>query len=117
MTDLTTWLPQLDPPPGGYARLAQALENRRVHAQRFGHWRLALASVSLMLIVVLLLPLAGRTRQARLEASSVASGLEQAWKLSAEQDLTVSNGAAIAVLRQPGVRMYWVGVEQADDVP
>ena len=107
MSELSVWLPPLEPPPGGYARLTQALDARRQSRDRH-HWRagLLLAGTSVALVALMLAPLLHRPDP---EAQLIAASLQQAWA-QGDQELVVKNGAAAEVLKAPGLRVYWVGV-------
>jgi hypothetical protein len=110
MSDLKTWLPPLDPPTGGYARLADALAARRERAARHA-WRgrLAWVGASLALVFMMLTPLLRAPDAQRQQVQAIALSLEQAWALG-DQEIVVTDGAAAEMLRAPGLRVYWVGV-------
>lgn len=107
MSELSTWLPPLEPPPGGYARLTQALDWRRLRRAR-QHWRarLLLAGSSLAIAALVLAPL---LHQPDPQAQLIAASLQQAW-VRGDQELAVTDGAAAELLKTPGLRVYWVGV-------
>ncbi len=113
MSESSDWLPPLEPPSGGYARLTAALDARRQHRRR-NHWRqrLILAGTSLALVALMLTP---GLHQPDPQAQLIASSLQQAWA-QADQELVVTNGAAAEMLKAPGLRVYWVGVA-ADKSP
>lgn len=114
MTDLNPWLPELDPPAGGHARLAAALAGRGARAERHRRrapWAWAGASLATALLV--LTPWLRAPDADRLRAQRIASSLEQAWAAGGDSDLAVTDGAAIAVLRTPQLRLYWVDVVDA----
>jgi hypothetical protein len=116
MSEFTTWLPPLDPPPGGYARLADALQARRERAARHA-WRgrLAWVGASIAVVFMVLTPLLRVPPAQRQQEQRIAASLEQAWALG-DQEIVVSDGAAAEILKAPGLRVYWVGVvgEPAD---
>lgn len=109
MSELKAWLPPLDPPPGGHARLASALAARRERAARHA-WcgRLALAGASVAVVFMLLTPLLRAPDAQRQQAQAIAASLEQAWALG-DQEIVVTDGAAAEMLKAPGLRVYWVG--------
>lgn len=112
MSGLERWLPPLEPPPGGHRRLAEALARRRGRASRHA-WQGRLAGVAASLSVVALAIVLAQARDpARVQARRVAVELAAAWQADAA-DLAVDDGAALEVLRQPGLRVYWVDVDPA----
>lgn len=110
MNELNAWLPPLDPPSGGYARLVNAMAVRRERAARHA-WRgrLAWAGASVAVAVMVLAPLLQTPDAERQQTGAIAVSLEQAWAL-ADQEIVVTDGAAAEVLKAPGLRVYWVGV-------
>ncbi len=110
MSELQSWLRPMDPPPGGYARLADALATRRERAARQA-WRgrLAWAGASLAVVFMALTPLLRAPNAERQQAQAIAASLEQAWALG-DQEIVVTDGAAAEMLKAPGLRVYWVGV-------
>jgi hypothetical protein len=110
MSELKSWLPPIDPPPGGYGRLADALAARRERTARHA-WRgrLAWAVTSVALVLMVLTPLLRTPTAERQQAQAIAASLEQAWALG-DQDIVVTDGAAAEMLKAPGLRVYWVGV-------
>lgn len=107
MSELSAWLPPLEPPPGGYARLAHALEARRQSRDRH-HWRLRLILAGTSVAIVALVLTSWMLRPDP-QAQLIAASLQQAWA-QGDQELVVENGAAAEVLKAPGLRVYWVGV-------
>ena len=107
MSELSAWLPPLEPPPGGYARLTQALDARRRGSARH-HWRarLLLAGSSLAIGALVLAPL---LRQPDPQVQMIGASLRQAWA-QGDQELVIADGAAAELLKAPGLRVYWVGV-------
>lgn len=107
MSELSAWLPPLEPPPGGYARLSRALEARRLRSARH-HWRarLVLAGSSLAIVALVLAPL---LRQPDPQVQMIGASLRQAWA-KGDQELVIADGAATELLKAPGLRVYWVGV-------
>lgn len=110
MSELKSWLPPIEPPPGGYARLADALARRRERAVRHA-WRgrLAWAAASVAAVFMVLAPLLRPPIAERRQAQAIAASLEQAWALG-DQEIVVTDGAATELLKAPGLRVYWVGV-------
>ena len=110
MSEFQTWLPPIDPPPGGYVRLADALSARRERPARLA-WRgrLAWVGASLAVVLVALTPLLRAPDAQRQQAQLIATSLEHAWALG-DQEIVVSDGAAAEILKAPGLRVYWVGV-------
>jgi hypothetical protein len=110
MSELTTWLPPLDPPPGGYARLADALAARRHRAaRRAWRGRLAWVGASMAVAFVALTPFLRLPQAQRQQQQAIAASLEQAWAFG-DQEIVVTDGAAAEILKTPGLRVYWVGV-------
>lgn len=108
MNELKPWLPTLEPPSGGYARLADAIAARR---QRAAHhaWRGRIAWAGAAAALVLALTPLLRTEDAeRAQAQAIAASLEQAWA-QGDQEIQVTDGAAAEILKAPGLRAYWVG--------
>lgn len=108
MNELKPWLPALEPPPDGYARLADAIAARRQRAARHA-WRGRIAWAGVAAVLVLALTPLLRTRDTeRAQAQAIAASLEQAWA-QGDQEIQVTDGAAAEILKAPGLRAYWVG--------
>lgn len=110
VSDLHEWLPPLEPLPGGYRRLTEALARRR----RPWHWqgtplRIAASCASLVVIALLLNLRSPADLAMDQQQALVVSSLQQALA-TPKDDLVVTDGAAVVALRAPGVRLYWVAV-------
>ncbi len=108
MSDLTPWIPTLEPPAGGYSRLVDAMSARNQRRGVRARWQVGLATACIGALVLVLAPMAAESQRQRLQERRIAQTLERAWEESARSDLTVTDGAAMAVLKAPGVRLYWV---------
>jgi len=104
MSTLKALLPPLQPPAGGYERLAHALAGRRTQV-----WpaRLAWAG-SVAALILALSPLRPHSSESE-QARAIAVSLQQAWAVG-DQDIVVENGAAAQMMEAPGLRVYWVDV-------
>lgn len=116
MNELKPWLPELDPPAGGYARLAAAIAARRQRAARRA-WRARLAWAGAAAALVLALtPLLRMPDAQRQQRAAIAASLEQAWA-QGDAEIVVTDGAAAEMLKAPGLRAYWVGTVREPDAP
>lgn len=108
MNELKPWLPAMDPPPGGYARLADVIAARRQRAARHARRaRLAWAGAAGALVLALT-PLLRTPDAERQQREAIAAGLERAWA-QGDAEIVVTDGAAAEMLKAPGLRAYWVG--------
>lgn len=110
MNELKPWLPALEPPAGGYARLADAIAARRQRAARHA-WRARLAwagAAAALVLVLVLTPLLRTPDAERQQCEAIATGLERAWA-QGDAEIVVTDGAAAEMLKAPGLRAYWVG--------
>ena len=107
MSELSAWLPPLEPPPGGYARLSLALDARRLSGARHT-WRARLLLAGSCLAIIAL-ALATLLHQPDPQVQMIGASLRQAWA-QGDQELVITDGAAAELLKAPGLRVYWVGV-------
>lgn len=103
MRDLSPWLPDLDPPPGGLARLRRSVQIVRPQA----YWRgVGIAACALLVLASVGLPAALQRYRSQAELSDA---LRQAVQPDVPNGLQVVGGAAIALESgQPGVQLYLV---------
>ena len=105
MSTLKAVLPPLQPPAGGYERLAQALAGRRPQV-----WQARLTwAGSIAALILAMSPLLRSPSAESEQAQVIAASLQRAWAVG-DQDIVVENGAAAQMLEAPGLRVYWVDV-------
>jgi len=116
MSDYELWLPTLNPPFGGQARLRVALAQRARHPIREYRWRLAAATACVSILTAFAVPLMSQGHEARRVADAVEA-VEAVFNAPLPS-LRVENGAAIAVLETEQIRIYWVASKSPmPDVP